>query len=224
LLGASLLQKPIYFRASLGQNLVLFSIMFLVGRGFYSGTFYPPEQCLVLALFIAPLLYSLTNPLKRAAPTSAAVSWVIVGLLYLLAAGMMLSRTPNAGPYPYWAVNYFWLSVPPITALLVLISPFLGVMKIVASDAWHPMALFMGRISYALYVVHMPICSLIHYKTYSVPLRIGLSIGLTFLLAWLFEYRLHPYLCRKFDRIWPDRPHKRDASSSRAQTSAICKS
>jgi len=35
LLGVTLIQNPIYFRPSLGQNLVLFSIMFLVARGFF---------------------------------------------------------------------------------------------------------------------------------------------------------------------------------------------
>ncbi len=221
LLGVTLIQKPIYFRPSLGQNLVLFSIMFLVARSFYRETFYPPWQGFLLALFIAPLLYSLTNPLRKADPKSAPASWLIVGILYLAASAMMMLLAPNQASYPYWSTNYFWLFVPPVTALLVWMSPFLGAMKLVASSAWHPAALFLGRISYALYVVHMPICALVRYKTYNVFLRITLDIVLVFLVAWFFEYKLHPFLCRKFDRIWPNAPYKRDASLSRAQTSSI---
>ena len=221
LLGVTLIEKPIYFRPSLGQNFVLFSIMFLVARSFYSATFYPPGQCLLLALLIAPLLYSLTNPERKADPKSAVSSWLIVGLIYLLAAAMMMLLVPNRASYPYWSINLFWLFIPPITALLVWISPLLGAMRVVASPAWHPAALFLGRISYALYVVHMPICSLVHYKTYSVPLRISLDIGLVFVLAWFLEYRVHPYLCRKFDRVWPNRIYKSDASLSRSQTCSI---
>ena len=203
LLGVTLVGKPIYFRPALGQNIVLFGIMFLIARGYYEPHFYSPVGCMVLALFIAPLLYSLAHPLAETTAPYARLSWLIVAVIYLLAVLALVLRAPGGVLYPYWKVNFFWMAVPPILALGVWLEPWLWVGRTLSLLPWQNPALFLGRISYAIYVVHWPVCNVLHARTYHIPIRMAGSLVLVLFLAWILEYKVHPYLCGKFDRIWP---------------------
>jgi peptidoglycan/LPS O-acetylase OafA/YrhL len=216
LLGTLLVRKRIYFLASLRQNLVVFSLTFIVARSFRNPEFYPPGSCMVLALLIAPLLYSLANPRPASAPAPGIGSWLIVAVLYLVAAERLLRSAPT--PYIYHAVDLFWLAVPPVVAALVLLTPRRAVAEFLARLHWQPLGLLLGRLSYAIYVVHMPICALVYNKTHNPWLRITLDISLVALVSWLCEYKLHPYLCSIFDKLWPAGLVERPAAFREAQT------
>lgn len=217
LLGNLLVGKPVYFRPAFGQNLVLFSLTFLVARSFRLGpSFYPPASCMALALLIAPLLYCLANPRREDRPRPAVGSWAIVAVLYGIAASRLILSTPAS--YPYAAVDRFWLAVPPVVAMLVLWVPKGAATAFFARLRWQPLGLLLGRLSYAIYVVHMPVCALVHYKTGNPWLRILLDLILVALLSWLCEYKLHPWLCTYFDKLWPAGPRPRAAAFRPAQT------
>jgi peptidoglycan/LPS O-acetylase OafA/YrhL len=161
------------------------------------------------------------NPEKIPNPKSAVSSWFIIGGIYVLAAAMMILPVPKPASTPYWSTNIFWLFVPPVTALLVSTTAFRKAINLTATQTWQSAALFVGRISYALYIVHMPVMTLVHEKIHSPPLRLLLDMGLVFALAWFLEYRVHPYLCQIFDRMWPNPVYKPEASLSRSQTCSI---
>jgi peptidoglycan/LPS O-acetylase OafA/YrhL len=203
LLGVTLIRNPIYFKPSLDQNIVIFSMMFLVARSYSRARLDSPVESFILALFIAPLLYSLANPQNGSNFRTDFRSWLLVGGLYVLAVAKMMVLSPYPESDSYRTASLFWISIPPFIAILVSMRRLLAPVPGVIIAAWRNVSLFLGRISYALYVIHMPVFTVVHEGTRSVPVRLVLDIGLTFPLACFLEYKVHPYLCRKFDRAWP---------------------
>jgi peptidoglycan/LPS O-acetylase OafA/YrhL len=205
LLGSVLIYDRWFPRFSLRQSLVLFGMVpllthlpKLIPTGGMPGSGALTD--LLDGLLVAPLLCYLARFSRGVATPPRLGLWVVVGALYLsFAAFFLLTASwknlhlPNVISLSYAPVLFL---VPTLYRLIFRERPFFG-------PRVTTLSLGMGRISYAVYVIHNPLLLFAAALTPSVPLQLMVILPVIFALSWFMEYRLQPWASSWFDVIWP---------------------
>jgi peptidoglycan/LPS O-acetylase OafA/YrhL len=201
LLGVLLVHRPLYVRTSISQNLMLFGLFPLANHSLsFLGLSNSPAHALITGLLVAPLLCSAaqTQPVRFQA---SLLSWVcLLGLYSALACAFLAS---NQGPNHH-TETLVALSVPFLLPLLVPIyHRIFGKNTPLFTPRVTGFSLGLGKMSYAIYVIHFPILFALGTTLLNPVLQIIFGTILVMLSAWLLEYRLQPAVGALFKSRWP---------------------
>jgi peptidoglycan/LPS O-acetylase OafA/YrhL len=196
LLGTTLARAPLYFNASWVQNAVIFSFIPLVARSWITADNFSPVQSALYGLLIAPLLYSLGHN-HDFRPRASPRSWAFLALVYVLLALLFWKTTKPMGlplrmihlfiPFLAWAIASTWRNA---NGSLFTAHPRLS--KFVLAS---------GAMSYAVYVIHVPIISLLRSATSSLTTQIVVGLLLIFGFSWFLEFRFQPFVLKRLARL-----------------------
>lgn len=124
--------------------------------------------------------------------------WFIVSLL------LIIWLYPSFSPITSDAKLRMWLSYE---VLLVMAFVFCAVLYLVPDNnvvLSNTTTDFLGKISYSLYLLHLPIIRLVNQSEFSVEVKLLLSLGLSILAAYLsfrfFEYPTARWIRRRFGK------------------------
>jgi peptidoglycan/LPS O-acetylase OafA/YrhL len=200
LLGVLLVHRPFYVRTNISQNLMLFGMLPLASHSLpFLGSSHSAAHSLITGLLVAPLLCSAAQNQPVRSPASL-FSWAVLFGLYCILTGSFLMN--NQGPNHHTEI-VFALSVPFILPLLVPIyHSIFGKDKPFFTPRLTSFSLGLGKMSYAIYIIHFPILmALGATMTSPVPVIVVGTI-LVMLAAWLLEYRLQPAFDTFFKSYW----------------------
>ncbi len=146
-----------------------------------------------------PICFLLLAGATGALPRKLA-PWLLASALPALGASLAVVATRHSLTEPRW----FWSVVFTLLGALCILRP-------VGGSLLGKFCCF-GGISYALYLVHIPIFELMNLKAggdnslLAISLKIGLALAFAITVAVLLEYRVHPPLARWLKRILTKRP------------------
>ena len=200
LLGTFLVDRPFCARASLIQRFMLFGMLPLATHSLpFLGSPNSPAHSFVMALLIAPLLHAAarTGPLQS---HSRPLIWGVLGGLYFTFASSALlsNRGMNHHTEIVFALltPFLFLGLVPLYHLLFRDAPFF-------SPTVTRFSLWLGKMSYAIYIIHFPLLIVLGAVMRNPLLQIAADILLVIPVAWLLTYFLEPVLVAIFDRLWP---------------------
>lgn len=200
LLGVLLVHRPLYVFTNFSQNLMLFGMFPLVSHSLsLLGTSNSPAHGLIVGLLVAPLLCSAaqTQPVR---PHSSPLGWVLLVGLYLFLAVSFLINNQGQNHHTEALVA---LTVPFLLPLLVPVYHLIfGKDKPLFTPRVTSFSLGLGKMSYAIYVIHFPILFALGTTMINPVLQIIIGTFLVMLTAWLLEYRLQPAVGALFKGHW----------------------
>jgi peptidoglycan/LPS O-acetylase OafA/YrhL len=199
LLGTSLVRPWPIFRFSFLQALILFSSIPLFARAGVAVYFHN----FMVSLLIFPLFWVLTAPSRR--QTTLPVPgwiWIVVGVCYGCGAALFLWTTPiGRGPM------LVYISLPILIAVLGAFWKLFGPARFEILGL-ASFSLVLGRMSYAIYLIHNPIITVMQSFMHDVRLELVVDVTTAFALAALLEYIWQPWAAHLFDRVWTMEPKK----------------
>lgn len=199
LLGVFLAHRP-FIRTSISQNLMFFGMLPLASHSLlFLGSSHSAAHSLIAGLLIAPLLCSAaqTQPVR---PRSHPLGWVVLFGLYSLFAASFLFN--NQGPNHHTEI-VFALSVPLLLPFLVpLYHLALGREKPLFTPRVTDFSLRLGKMSYAIYIIHFPILFALGTMMINPLALIIVGTVLVILVAWLLEYGLQSAFNSRFRGHW----------------------
>jgi peptidoglycan/LPS O-acetylase OafA/YrhL len=198
LLGTTLLGRPLYFRACWFQNLILFSFIPVISH--WSPTWASTDALkdFALGLVIAPLLYSSFHADQPVTRRVALLSWVGVALVYVIASAIMFHV---ARSFESMASILCYMAYPPALLALLLAGRALRI-DISGWTFWQNPALALGRMSYAIYIIHLPILLLLgHFLPGHAFLLFLAGTAIVMTAAWIMEYFLQKKATDLLDRF-----------------------
>ena len=182
------------------QKLVLFGMLPLATQAFsILGPFNSPAHSFFMGLLVAPLLFAATQTDSTPAKSRPLV-WLPLLALYatLVWSFLVCTRNLHIRVETIFAISAPWLfmTLAPLYHFFFSGSPFSN-QRVVAASLW------LGKMSYAIYIIHFPLLLLIGAVKMNPLLLIGLDVFLVISLAWFLTFHVEPALVAGFDRIWP---------------------
>ena len=200
LLGTFLVQPHFCGRANLVQKFMLVGMLPLATYSLpFLGSCNSPAHSFIMALLVAPLLHAAAkaDPIQ---PRSRPLIWSVLLALYCtFAISLLLGNRSQQHPTEivFALVSPFlFFCVVPLYRLLFGKAPFF-------SPGVTRLSLWLGKMSYAIYIIHFPVLLLLGSVMRNPLLQIAADILLVIPLAWVLTYLLEPVLVAIFDWIWP---------------------
>ena len=204
-LGTVLIRRPVWANLGLHPSLVLLGMIPLLGtvRSFLNESDMPspgPVVGWMMGMLVAPLVCRLGAGPTTAPSQRRITPWIVVVGLYIILAVFFARTSPWENAH---FTNLMSLAFSPLIFITVGLARLAARFWAVAS--WGPHSLFigLGKMSYAIYMIHEPIIGITGHLTSYFFLSAVIDFVLIFGLAWAMEYRLQPWLCQWFDRLWP---------------------
>jgi len=200
LMGTFLTARYFCGRANLAQKFMLFGMLPLLTRSLpFLGIPNSPAHSFIMALLIAPLLHAVAQS-DQSQPKPRLLIWSVLLGLYLTFTSSFLigNQGPNHHTEMIFALlaPFVFLGLVPAYRLLFGDTPFF-------SPRITRLSLWLGKMSYAIYIIHFPVLFVLGAVMTNPLLLIAADFLVVIPLAWLLTYRLEPILAAIFDRLWP---------------------
>lgn len=210
---------------SMAQALTLFAMIPMVTRLNFAYAMTNESSCdavrsFVLALLIVPLIHTLAvRHLYPEAKPMARV-WPWIGAVYLGLSLYALTHSGMNASVTHRSITLLgYISLPAVTAAAGWLWQATKLPWPVRGPILRKVSLFLGGASYALYVIHAPLCKLVTHDTANHLLQLALLLPLVASLALFLEYIVQPKAAGWLDRLWNrsgTRPKSETSASARA--------
>ncbi|MDR3456898.1 MAG: acyltransferase [Verrucomicrobiae bacterium] len=200
LLGTFLTDPYFCGRANLAQRFMLFGMLPLATRSLpFLGFSNSPAHSLIMALLVAPLIHAAAQSDPVRSKFRPLIWGVLIGLYFTFTASFLMS---NQGQHHRTEM------------IFAVLAPFLfyglvPLYRLLCRDAMFftprvtRFSLWLGKMSYAIYIIHFPVLIALGAATKNPLLQVAADICLVIPLAWLLTFYVEPVMVVAFDRLWP---------------------
>jgi peptidoglycan/LPS O-acetylase OafA/YrhL len=200
LLGTFLTGRNFCARATLAQKFMLVGMLPLATRSLpFLGIPDSPAHSFIMALLVAPLLHAAAQagpPQTRSRP----LIWSAVAGLFVTFTTSFLIGNPGRHQHAEMVFAilspFLFFCLVPLYRLLRHDTPFFSP-RVVRLSLW------LGKMSYAIYIIHFPVLLALAAVLRNPLLLVAADILVVIPLAWGLTYYLEPVLAAIFDRLWP---------------------
>ncbi len=200
LLGVFLVQRPSYSGATMAQRLMLVGMLPLATHAFsFLGASNSPLRSLFMGLLAVPLLFAAAQSYPLPTRSRPLIWGFILGLYAILVWSFVeCTRGLHNHSAVLFALCSPWLffSLAPLYRLIFRDQPLF-------TARFTSFSLMLGRMSYAIYIIHFPILLAFAATRLSPAIQIAADIAVVIPLAWFLTYHVEPQLVALFDRMWP---------------------
>ncbi|MBD2297293.1 acyltransferase [Nostoc sp. FACHB-190] len=189
LLGYYLVDISKYIKFNLIQSSVWIGLLPMTSRLNFSDEYFLAAKHFIVSCTIIPLFIYLINQEKTFPEANKGIKWK--WFLWITVYSVIL------------IFNFHSQSLL-ISKIIYAILPFLIIFilslhknKLISIHINQEFSLFIGQISYALYIIHTPVMYAVNFLSLHLSIKISLSVIIPLIFAYILEYYVHPPIARK---------------------------
>lgn len=186
LLGYCTIDLAKHFNVNAMTAFAWLGLLPIASRIPYDGNFYMAFKHLIVGITVIPLLLHLVQKNNSSSKSSFGLNYIFVFVLVYAVLLMQLFATSNS----LIMSKFFYASTPFFVLLVVRL---INRSKLLTS-LFLSTSLFLGYISYALYLFHYPVFYISGYLGGSGMMTLFVLLPTVILMAYISEVFIHPYL------------------------------